>query len=428
MLNHSGEKKYMGHKHIFTVLVITGLILISFQVNASNQSGMELPLNPGSYWKYTTADGDTETIAISRIVTIKGIPLVETVHNDGLPSYLLRTHDGIYRFDGLPGSGEDKEITWPTLLLKVNPGVGETWISPWGDTPLSFTVQSNETYTVPAGTFPNTFKIAYRPVTDPIYQGFIWYTPGVGFIAMENNHYRSELVSHSISDLLPPEPVDKEITQLMALFGIPVGTGPEDTQGNVFSILFSGDYLAKLLVPAVLFAAFAVVLIWILRTQRNIDLEDDPGVSRSEIAFASAMLREGLYADAARLLQRQTVKNPQWPDLAALLGHAYGEMGKLEDASLELKRALTLNPDLVPARLDLAKVYLANDEPSKALEELEAILGKNTEFADAILLRGETYMAMGQTDRAEADFRKALEINPSFAEALEQLEKLESED
>ncbi len=417
----------MVRKHITTILAILALHLISLPAVASTQSGKGFPLNPGSHWVYNILEGDTETVSITRIINVKGIPVVEVVHNDEYPSYFLRTRDEIYRFDGLPGAGEGREIVWPTLLLKVSPSVGETWISPWGDPPLSFTVQSEETYTVPAGTYPGTYKIAYRPVTDPIYQGFIWYTPGVGFVAMENNHYRSELVSFSISDLLPPEPVDKEITQLMAQFGIPIGPGSSDTEESGFSIIFSRDYLAKLLVPAALFAAFAIVLIWVLKAQRNIDLEDDPGVSRSEIAFASAMLKEGLYSDAARLLQRQIVKNPQWPDLAALLGHAYSEMGRLEDASLELKRALTLNPDLVAARLDLAKVYLANNDPSKALEELEAVLGKHPEFADAILLRGETYIALGQTDRAEADFREALKINPSFTEAQEQLEKLKAE-
>jgi tetratricopeptide (TPR) repeat protein len=409
-------EKYMVRKHITTILAILALHLISLQAVASTQSGKGFPLNPGSHWTYNTLDGDTETVSITRIVTIKGIPVTEVLHNNEYASYFLRTRDEIYRFGGLPGAGEDQEINWPTLLLKISPGVGETWISPWGDPPLSFTVQSEETYTVPAGTYPNTYKIAYRPVTDPIYQGFIWYTPGVGFVAMENNRYRSELASFSISDLLPPEPVDKEITQLMTQLGIPIGPGSSDEKENGFSIAFSRDYLVKLLVPAALFAAFAIVLIWILRTQRNIDLEDDPGVSRSEIAFASAMLREGLYSDAARLLQRQIVRNPQWPDLAALLGHAYSEMGRLEDA--ELKRALTLNPELVSARLDLAKVHLSNDEPSKALEELEAVLGKHPEFADAILLRGETYIALGQTDRAEADFRRALEINPSFVEKI----------
>ncbi|TNF48437.1 tetratricopeptide repeat protein [bacterium] len=416
----------MVHKFIITVLAITAMSQTSLWA-ATVQSEVGFPLSPGSSWVYNTLDGNTETVSITRIVTVKGVPLIEVLHNDEYSSYFLRTRNEIYRFDSLPDAGESQEVIWPKLLLKINPSVGETWISPWGDPPLSFTVQSEETYTVPAGTYPNTYKIAYRPITDPIYQGFIWYTPGIGFVAMETNRYRSELVSFSISDLLPPEPVDKEITQLMAQLGIPTGPGPDDTQENVFSIVFSRDFLAKLLIPAILFAAFAVVLIWILRTQRNIDLEDDPGVSRSEIAYASAMLREGLYADAASLLQRQTVKNPQWPDLAALLGHAYSEMGRLEDASLELKRALTLNPDLVSARLDLAKVYLANNDPSKALEELEAVLGKNPEFADAILLRGETYIALGQTNRAEADFRKALKINPSFVEAQAQLEKLKSE-
>ena len=99
-------------------------------------------------------------------------------------------------------------------------------------------------------------------------------------------------------------------------------------------------------------------------------------------------------------------------------------MGRYEDACLELKRALTLNPDITSARLDLAQVYLESDEPSRALEELDAVLARNPGFADVLVKRSRTYLALGNTRRAEEDVRKALDINPSFTEAQELLEEI----
>ena len=102
----------------------------------------------------------------------------------------------------------------------------------------------------------------------------------------------------------------------------------------------------------------------------EMDLQGDPDVQEGEATLASAMVREGLYKDASQILQRLTARHPQWPDIAALLGRSYREIGRFDEACLELKRALTLNPDLAKARLELVRTYLGLSEPARALEEV----------------------------------------------------------
>ena len=183
-------------------------------------------------------------------------------------------------------------------------------------------------------------------------------------------------------------------------------------------------YLFILLV----FIGLVAIVAFLNSGKVEMDLTDDPEVQEGEVTLASAMVREGLYEDAAAILQRLTAKHPQWPDLAALLGRAYRETGKLEEACLEFKRALTLNPSMAKVRLELVKTYLGLSEPARALEEVETVLADNKGFADAIYLKGEVLASMGLDQEALKHFREALEVNPSFGEAQKALERMLAEE
>ena len=392
-------------------------------------AGDPFPFRPGDRWEYVDQSGTRETVSATRIVSLSGIPMLEMVREGAAPDYYLRTTEGVYRFTG-PFPGKQPFPEPPVLVLKFPLEDGLSWTSSLSDPPISFTVQSRSPYSVPAGTFKGTLKIAYRPAPDPIYQGYIWFSPEVGIIAQEDNRYRSELTAHRPSDLVAPDPISLSPEELSRLFRAPgePSAAAETPQGRSEEGGQTRSVFPRLATPAALLAIFLLLMAWLLRSHRKIDLEDDEGIQKGEIALASAMVREGLYRDAARILQRLTVKHPQWPDLAALLGRAYRELGRYEDACLELKRALTLNPEMVNAHLDLTRVYLAEDEPSRALEQVEAVLAANPSFADALCLRGEVFESMGKLAQAEADYRKALEINPSFGLAGSRLSALLARD
>jgi tetratricopeptide (TPR) repeat protein len=297
---------------------------------------------------------------------------------------------------------------------------------------LSFEVLYRGPVSVAAGNFPNSIKIGYRPVEDPIFSGFIWINPDIGILAQEQSGYRSELVSYSLTSLLPPAETSINGSRLAALFQPPsVKSGVKRIRGLPFHTrLFnwfreSGVPFGFFLVLLVLF--FSVVFLIMNSRRTEIDLEEDSDVIEGEYTLASAMVQEGLYEEAVGILQNLTSKHPQWPDVAALLGKAYRQTGKLDEAGLELKRALTLNPDLNSARLELVRVYMDLDSPAQALTEVDVVLSEGGQFADALYLKAEALRVMGKDEMALEAYREALAINPDFRKAQEGMEKVMSE-
>ena len=411
----------------FSVLVLA-LFLVLLPVVDTVANAELFPLSPGNTWTYRDQEGNLETLAISQIMEKDGIPLIEASYDGNRPFYYILCSEGVFRLQLAPGTTPEDPRGDLTLLLQWPLDPGQTWQSPWSDPPLSFTVLDRGSVKVAAGNFHDGVKIGYRPVSSPIYQGYIWFEPGVGLLAQEESNHRTELVSYSFSDLLAPTAVTVGGTKLADIFKPPGVDSKVRSPGSL-------PRLKKLLlsVPFYLFifSVFIglVALVAYLNSGKvELDLKDDPDVQEGEATLASAMVREGLYEDASQILQRLTTKHPQWPDLAALLGRAYRETGKLQEACLELKRALTLNPDMAKVRLELVRTYLGLNEPARALEEVETVLSDNHGFADAIYLKGEVLASMGLDQEALKYFREALQINPSFSEAQDALERLLAEE
>ena len=366
-------------------------------------------------------------MVIKGVVLTKGVPLIEASYGDQGSYFYILSKEGLFRLQPLGAVGTDAPRGNLTLLAQLPLEPGRTWQSSWSTPPLFFEVLSRGTVTVAAGTFANTIKIGYRPATDPIFAGFIWINPEVGILAQEQTGYRAELFSYALSDLLPPAEVALDGSKLAGLFQLK-NSREEDLSPPSLSKQ-ALNWLRKSGVPfgffLILLALFFLVVYLILRSGRKeLDLAEDAEVIEGELTLASAMVREGLYEEASGILLRLTTRHPQWPDIVALLGKAYRNTGKLEEARLELKRALTLNPDMSSARLDLVRVYLDLDDPARALTEVDTILASNDCFADALFCRGEALKAMGKDELAIATFREALSINPDFKQAREELENL----
>ncbi|UCG38786.1 MAG: tetratricopeptide repeat protein, partial [bacterium] len=319
-----------------------------------------LPLSPGSSWTYRDLDGKVETLVIKGVVERNGIPLIEATYGGNRSYFYIRGREGIFRLEPTSDPEQAALKGALTLLIKWPLEEGQTWQSPWTDPPLVFTVLSRSTVKVPAGAFPDGLKVGYRPITSPIYTGFIWIVPGVGMLAQEESGYRTELVSYRISDLLTPPGTQIAAAELASIFR---PDSPENAAGDAGRRSLkvgSPGWFRERVVPLIFFlvvlALFLAVVLMITRsTGREMDLQEDREVLEAEMTLATSMVREQLYGEAARILRRLTEKNPQWPDIAALLGEAYRNTGRLDEACFELKRALTLNPNMPSARIELVR-------------------------------------------------------------------------
>lgn len=411
----------------FSVFILATTLVLSPVIDAAAETDV-FPLSPGNSWTYRDNEGNLETLAIIKVIEVKGIPLIEASYDGIRPFYYLQTTEGVFRLQPATEIAEKKPMGNLTLLLQWPLEPGQTWQSPWTDPPLSLTVLDRGPIKVTAGSFRDSVKIGYRPISSPIYQGYIWFKSGVGLLAHTESAHRTELVSYTLSDLLAPTAVAVKADKLADIFKPPSvdsETGPVGFWPRLKNLMLSPPfYLFTFLV----FIGILALAAYLNSRKVEMDFQGDPDVQEGEATLASAMVREGLYEDASRILLRLTAKHPQWPDIAALLGRSYREIGRFDEACLELKRALTLNPDLAKARLELVRTYLGLNEPARALEEVETVLAENQGFADALYLKGEVLAAMGLDEEALKCVREALQINPSFTEAQKALERMLAEE
>jgi tetratricopeptide (TPR) repeat protein len=123
---------------------------------------------------------------------------------------------------------------------------------------------------------------------------------------------------------------------------------------------------------------------------------------------------------AIRELHGILAVDPRAAEAHLLLGLAYGQLGSrpmLDEAAAELRQAIAIEPDLVPARIALARIYLDVGRPERAREEAQAALEVMPARAQFLSLLGEAERQLGSPSRAVEIHRRALALEPAFAQA-----------
>ena len=89
----------------------------------------------------------------------------------------------------------------------------------------------------------------------------------------------------------------------------------------------------------------------------------------------------------------------------------YRALGRLASATADLQHALSLDPKLIPAWSDLARMQLSRNHASEALASINRAMdlaGGEVGRAPLRLIRAEVQVALGQPDAALADCERAL--------------------
>ena len=180
------------------------------------------------------------------------------------------------------------------------------------------------------------------------------------------------------------------------------------------------------------FACLAVI--------RQADEALDQGVSfrtvlRNLLASRSGQLTFDfrLEAQPAKVLQ---LKRRELPPLAALMDpsplpppssaeqhflHASalddGDPANFDEASAAYRRALALDPYLVPALINLANLHYARDEIAEAQALYERAIALEPDVFEAHFNLGNILHDVGRYPEAQACYREALRLNPAYADA-----------
>ncbi|PKP03681.1 MAG: hypothetical protein CVU11_07395 [Bacteroidetes bacterium HGW-Bacteroidetes-6] len=143
----------------------------------------------GASWTYDTYDSDggahfNQTYTINSISAQNYATVNWNVA--GLYSYTVYWYADNNKFSMLCYPGDTKML----IFCDADPTVGESWAETWIDSTTNVTdscyiIATNETVTVPAGTFTNCIKIKETTTDDPLCYKYYWLSLSAGVIKTE---------------------------------------------------------------------------------------------------------------------------------------------------------------------------------------------------------------------------------------------------
>lgn len=94
-----------------------------------------------------------------------------------------------------------------------------------------------------------------------------------------------------------------------------------------------------------------------------------------------------------------------------------GNPENFEEASTAYRRALEIDPYLVPALINLANIHYSRDEIAEAQALYERAIALEPEVFEAHFNLGNIFHDLGRYRQAQSCYRDALKLNPTYADA-----------
>jgi tetratricopeptide (TPR) repeat protein len=156
--------------------------------------------------------------------------------------------------------------------------------------------------------------------------------------------------------------------------------------------------------------------------------------TQSDRAFSVKLYNQGMFEEAARVLEAVVDEARADPFDQALLGLCYLRLDKLEEAKTALEQAHRRDPTLGIVHLGLGQLAFEQrrfEEAYQAFSRAEELDPQSRDAREgrvaSLINRGAEHYAEGETEAAEGTFRHALELDPNSVPALRNLAILELE-
>ena len=171
---------------------------------------------------------------------------------------------------------------------------------------------------------------------------------------------------------------------------------------------------------------YAIVLAYLYSHSWNLL----PRNSTSPILIAAALIcifsigttiRNTAWKDSHALWSDTVIKSPQSAVARQYFGYALYSRGYIDEAILEYRKALELNPRLFDARFNLGIAYHTKGLLDQAIEQYRIILRDHPGTASAHEALGMAYGRAGFLDKAIEHFQSALDLAPGNEEARRNL-------
>jgi tetratricopeptide (TPR) repeat protein len=144
---------------------------------------------------------------------------------------------------------------------------------------------------------------------------------------------------------------------------------------------------------------------------------------------APAAAHDGPEHEIEHLTARIKRRGPTAP-LLYQRASEYRVLGKLDKAAADLLEALKMDPRYLDARVELARVQLADNKPTEALTAINQALDlvtKPDEWAALLIVRSDIELARGETAKALADCESACHVRSTEVDWLLKRSQLQAE-
>jgi len=161
--------------------------------------------------------------------------------------------------------------------------------------------------------------------------------------------------------------------------------------------------------------------------QFNQSLQEQPNNPWALIGLADVAVQRGTLTDAEPYLQRAVTVAPTNAQVHQTWGRYLLFQKKYRQAESALQHALQLDPNNVPAYIDLGDVYLSGFEnPEKAINNYKQALRLDTVNAGAYYALGSAFAKLGKFPQAEAYFLESSRLSPTLALPFQALGELQA--
>ena len=118
------------------------------------------------------------------------------------------------------------------------------------------------------------------------------------------------------------------------------------------------------------------------------------------------------YDDALRMYQKAIGTDSTFALAQMMLGYAYSNLGKNEEALEEMDRYVRLAPEAADPRASYADLLMRVGRYDEALEQYQKALELKPDYWYAVRQIGEVYLTKGQLKKGRAELYRSLELIP----------------
>lgn len=139
----------------------------------------------------------------------------------------------------------------------------------------------------------------------------------------------------------------------------------------------------------------------------------DPDLAESHLGLALALgFQERRWADAEAEFHRALALDPNYATGHHWYGFLLQTVGRYDEAMVERRRALEIDPLTPMPSASLANLYLAMRQPDRALDTVERTLQSEPRLWYARVIKGQALMALGRHHDALREFVEAERVAP----------------